>query len=458
MAVRSAARGWRVFSVRLGRAAQCLYQLHPAKLALLGYASYLLTGWLLLCLPFTHRVPGVTALDNLFIATSALSTTGLVTISVSDSYNALGQIVVLILIQLGGIGYMTLGSFVILSRSSELSGVRSEVGRTVFSLPRSFRIDKFIRSVIVFTVVIETVGALALYAIFQKAGVPTPLWSAVFHSVSAFCTAGFSLYNSSFEAFAGDFWLNVVIASLSYLGAIGFIVCVDFWRMLMGKVQKITLTSRIILWTTFWLIAGGSLLLFLTEPSLRSKPPEERLLAAVFQAMSASTTVGFNTIGVSGLSKASLLLITLLMIVGASPSGTGGGLKCTTFSAIGGVMMSALRGTREVRFWGAPVPLERIWMAVAALGFYLLMFLAGTYLLELTEQGFSFEQNLFEAASALGTVGLSTGITPDLSRLGKIIVTFMMFCGRLGPLTFSVALFYRVPAPDSEPQDNDLAI
>ncbi|HNQ25022.1 MAG TPA: potassium transporter TrkG [Phycisphaerae bacterium] len=430
--------------------------LHPAKLVLLGYGSYITIGWLLLCLPFAHRGDGAGVLDHLFTATSAVSTTGLVTVSVADDYTAFGQVVVLLLIQLGGIGYMTLGSFVVLSRKSELSEARLAVGKTVFSLPRSFDFRCFLRGVVIFTVVIEGAGAAALYFVFHGTGEASALWSAVFHSVSAFCTAGFSLYNTSFEGFAGNFWVNAVVAVLSYLGAIGFIVCVDFWNMVTGRVKEMTLTSKIILWSTFWLSVVGTLLLLLGEPSIQAKPLDERLLAAFFQTMTAMTTVGYNTVSMAALSKASVLLLILLMVIGASPAGTGGGLKCTTFSAFLGVMRSALRGRQEVRFWGRPVPLERVWTAVGSLGFYLLALIAGTYLLELTEPT-PFEQNFFEAASALGTVGLSMGITSALTSVGKTIIILLMFCGRMGPLTFGVALFCRME-DTAAPRDNDLAV
>jgi len=430
--------------------------LPPARLALLGYLSYIIIGWILLSLPFVQKGMGVGPLDNLFTATSAVSTTGLTTVSVADSYNIWGQLIVMVLIQLGGIGYMTLGSFVILSKTSVLSERRQAVGRVVFSLPATFRLDKFVRSVILFTLLIEAAGALALYLIFIDVGVARPLWSAVFHSVSAFCTAGFGLYNNSFEGFSGHFFVNTVIAALSYLGAIGFIVFVDIWRRLKGKVQEITLTSKIILWTTFWLSLAGTALIYIAEPTIQSMTPDKRLMAAFFQAMTAMTTVGFNTISISDISRATLLVIIFLMIIGASPSGTGGGLKSTTFSAIFGVMRSALRGEREVRFWRRPVPLERVWTAIAGLGFYITALVVGTYLLELTEN-FGFEQILFEAASALGTVGLSTGITSALSNIGKVIIILLMFCGRLGPLTFGIALISG-KAKVSGKQDNDLAV
>jgi len=430
--------------------------LSPAKLVFGGYLFYVLSGWLLLCLPFMQKGPGVKALDNLFVATSAMSTTGLSTVSVWDCYNFLGQLVVLGLIQLGGIGYMTLGSFVILSRKSGLSEIRSRVGAMVFSLPVGFDLAHFIRGVIGFTFAIELLGTMVLYPIFLSVGAPCPLWNAVFHSVSAFCTAGFSLFNNSFESYATHFWLNSAIAVLSYLGAIGFIVCLDFWRMVRGEVEHITLTSKIILYVTFWMTLCGTLLIFLGEPLIAGMPADERLLAAFFQAMSAMTTVGFNTVGIGTLSKASLLVIIVLMVIGASPSGTGGGLKSTTLSAILGVIRSAIRGEHDVRFWGKVVPLERIWTAVASLGMYLGVLVIGTYLLELTETS-GFEKNLFEASSALGTVGLSMGITSTLTNMGKLIVIFLMFCGRLGPLTLGVALYFPKGLM-SEVSDSDVAL
>jgi len=436
--------------------ANFLIGLHPIRLAFLGYISYIILGWILLSLPLAQHRPGATALDNLFISTSAISTTGLATVSVSDSYNIFGQIVILLLIQFGGIGYMTFSSFIILSRKRTLSDTRTDIANVVFSLPKSFRIDKFLRSVILFTAVIETVGACCLYYIFKQAGQSHALWSAVFHSISSFCTAGFSLYNNSFESFSGNFWLNFTVAALSYTGAVGFIVCVDVWRRITNKIQHVTLTTKIILHCTFWVSLIGTAILFLTEPTIKQLTVEKRLVASFFQAMTSMTTVGFNTISISKISRASLLLLTILMIIGASPSGTGGGLKSTTFTALIGIMRSTLQGKRHIYFWGRRVPNERVRLAVATFGFYVTFLLLGVYLLTFTEK-MDFEAILFESASALGTVGLSTGITTQLSCLGKIIITCLMFVGRLGPLTFGMSLFLRQKALDEE-MDEDVAI
>jgi trk system potassium uptake protein TrkH len=430
--------------------------IHPVRLVAFGYLSYIFTGWILLSFPFMHTGTAVSGLDALFTATSAVSTTGLVTVSTGNDFSLPGQIIILMLIQMGGIGYMSFGSFVVLSRSGTLSERRQQIGTTVFSMPKEFKIHKFIRSVIVFTLIIESLGALALFSVFTRAGLPDPVWSAVFHSISAFCTAGFSLYDDSFESLRGNFTCNAILAALSYMGAIGFIVFVDIWRRLRGKTESVTLTSKVILWTTGWISLIGTVLFFIAEPSIQSLPAHEKLMAAIFQIMTSITTVGFNTLPVSGLSVASLFLVTMLMIVGASPSGTGGGLKTTTFTAFIGVIKSALTERRQVFFWGKAIPAERVRVATASLGFYVMSLIGGCYLLALIEK-FPFEGLLFEAASALGTVGLSTGITAALSPLGKLVIIALMFMGRLGPLAFGIAMFLPPPKKDGRTRD-DLAV
>lgn len=433
-----------------------LLEHHPVRLVALGYLTYVVIGWILLSFPFTHAGKGATPLDALFTACSAVSTTGLVTVSTGNDFNSLGQIIILVLIQLGGIGYMTFGSFVLLSRSGLLPEHCQKIGKTVFSLPQEFRIDKFIRSVMVFTLITEAAGVFTLYLAFVKAGLQTPLWSAIFHSISAFCTAGFSLYDTSFESLRGNLAVNAILGVLSYLGAMGFIVFVDVWRRITGKTKSMTLTSRIIIITTTWVSVVALILFFVGEPSIRALPVHQRLLASIFQVMAAITTVGFNTIPITPLTQASLFVLLMLMIIGASPSGTGGGLKTTTFTAVLGVMKSALRGRKKVIFWGKEVPGDRVWAAMASLGFYTAVLVIGCYLLSLTES-FPFENLFFECASALGTVGLSTGITAQLTPIGKLLITLIMFMGRLGPLGFGLALSFPHRTLEKETAE-DLAI
>jgi trk system potassium uptake protein TrkH len=417
-----------------------LKRFHPLKALLLGYLGYIGLGWILLCLPWSQRAEQSGALDHLFTATSAVSTTGLATIGTSDSYSFFGQIVILALIQMGGIGYMTLGSFILLAKNRDLPAERKSIARYAFVLPQGFQVVQFVRNVVLFTLSIEILGAVGLFFAFRSAGVDQPFWQAVFHSVSAFCTAGFSLFPDSLEQFASNFWVNIVIAMLSISGAVGFLVMSDLFGSLSGKRERVTLTTRIILHATAWMIFVGWIGLFLLEPSYQNLSNEDRLMASGFQAMSALTTVGFNSTPISLFAHAPVFLLLLMMILGAAPSGTGGGLKSTSVSAAVATVWCTLRGRSKVTFWGCEVPDHRLTMAFSSVVFYVIVFFAGGLVL-LSMQPQSMEDILFETASALGTVGLSRGITGDLTPLSKCVVIVLMFIGRIGPITFGLALF-----------------
>ncbi len=437
-------------------------RLHPVKAVALGYAGYMLAGWVLLCLPISEQdatddLPAaeVSALDHLFTAASAVSTTGLATVSTPTSYSLFGEIVVLGMIQLGGLGYMTAGSFVILVGRRALSDRRREVSESAFSLPEGVKVERFLARVVLFTLLVEAAGALALYFCFVDAGVTDPLWPAIFHSVSAFCTAGFSLFTDSLEGFRGHFWTNAVVSALSLCGALGFLVLGDVWGVLTGGQKRLTLTSRIILASSAAVLGVGWLLLFVGDASLAELPADERVLTSFFQSMTAMTTVGFNTHPIGTLALPSVVLMLVLMVIGASPSGTGGGMKSTTVTAMFAVARASLTGRREITSLGRVIPEHRLRTAAATVAAYLTVLTVALYLLSLTEDlggpdaKFPFEDLLFETASALGTVGLSRGITGDLSTLGKLLFVGVMFLGRLGPLSFGVALLTRAHATDA---------
>lgn len=427
---------------------------HPLRLLVLGYGSYILVTWIFLCLPPAWNGSAIGSLDNLFTAASAVTTTGLVTVSTPESYSFLGELAILVGIQLGGLGYMTVGSFIMLTMKHDLSSLRANIGGVAFSLPIGFEMKSFLRHVVAFTLLIEAFGAAALYFAFSADGLASPLWPAIFHSVSAFCTAGFSVFPNSLESYRDAFWVNAIISALSILGAVGFLVISDLWMSLTGR-RRITLTSRIILHFTALLILAGWAVLFVAEPSFQAMEPGRRLMASGFQAMTAMTTVGFNTHPMGEMSHAMILVMIILMIVGASPSGTGGGVKSTSISAAMAVTMSILRRRDQVTFFGRVVPTYRLHYAFAAIVFYIMAFTMGAILLALVETQL-LEDVLFEAASAIGTVGLSRGITPVLTPLGKIIVIVLMFIGRVGPLTLGLAVFVGSdPRPGGE---EDLAI
>ena len=431
-------------------------RLDTIRLLVLGYTSYVLIGWGVLCLPISHQVGGLHWLDHLFISASAVSTTGLATISTSDSYSWFGELVVLLLIQFGGLGYMTISSFTVLAVAGELSPLRNRVSQATLTLPQGFELRRFLHVIFWFTLAIEAAGAAALYPSFAAHGAPQPVWQAIFHSVSAFCTAGFGLFNNSLEDYRDDTWMNFVIAVLSYLGAIGFIVLHDVWLSVRQRKPHITLTSKVILWSTFWISVVGTVLFALDEPTVRTLPPLERWMASLFQVMSANTTVGFNSIPISPLSSSSLFLLTVVMVIGASPSGTGGGLKTTTFSAVWAEMVSVLRRRDVTTFLGRVIPKLRMRAAVANLMFYSLTLAAGIYALALVDKS-PLPDLMFECASALGTVGLSRGITGSLSMTGKWIIIGLMFVGRVGPVIFGMA-FFDPPKESTSSSEEDVAI
>lgn len=415
-----------------------------------GFFLYTTIGFALLSIPLFHKVQ-INPFDNLFISTSAVSTTGLVTISIYDSYNIFGQLIILSLFQLGGIGYMTLTTYYLLITIKRISHFRNEIIGAEFTLPDTIRIRDFIRSVVIFTLLMEILGAVAFYIAFTQSGMDSlkAIWFSIFHSVSTFCTAGFSLFNDSFEQYADNNFINIIISCLAIAGSLGFIVITDVWYRISRKTKNISFTTRVIFYGFVLLLSIGTLLFLLSE--------DTSLLQSFFQTMTAMTTVGFNTIPLSDLSLSILLLVVFLMYIGASPSGTAGGLKITTLTAMFSVLKSRLFGQEKVTFLNKVIPLERLYVATATFILYTSLIFLFTYLLSYTDR-FSLEQILFEVASALGTVGLSTGITGELSVVGKILIIILMFIGRVGVLTFGFALLKQDEETDEKATEDDLAV
>lgn len=430
-------------------------RLRPPQQFVLSFALLAAAGAGLLCLPAMREQP-VSFTDNLFNAVSAVTTTGLVTTPTGESYTFAGELLLLVLFQIGAIGFMTIASVFIIARGGTLDSPRIGVLQAGFSLPHYFVMRNFVVHVAVFTFVCEAVGAVVLSWRFASVGEERPVWSGIFHSVSAFATAGFGLHADSLERYRADWVVNLTIGVLAYLGAIGFIVAQDAWYSIRLRERMLTFTSKVILVMTGAIFVVGTALLFFVEPTIRALPNGQRLLAAAFQTMTASTTAGFNTVPIGPLGAAALLVIMLAMLVGASPSGTGGGIKTTSVSALIANLLSVLRGRNVVAWLGHEVPMLRVLYAAAAATFYLAHLGVGLLLLCITER-LAFLPLAFEAASALGTVGLSTGITAELSTPGKLIVIVLMLAGRCGPLTIGLALL--TPArPPAGLRGDDLAM
>jgi len=422
-----------------------------------GYFLLTIFCFIFLMLPFCQNSEN-SLVDHIFFSVSIVSTTGLAPTDFSSSYNLFGQIMSLFFIQLGGIGYMALSSFIILKQFDKLPSISARLLRLEFNLPQKYPLVSFIYSVFIFTLLIEAIGAIILYFGFKESGVDNPIWQAVFHSISAFCTAGFSLFSDSMSSFRGNSLITTTILILSLLGSIGFIVLLDFWLRITRKRKRITLTSKIILFSTFlfWIVAA--IAIFISDLKLRSMG-WEGLQLAIFQSISAHTTVGFNNYDIGMLNVGGVFVMVILMIIGASPAGTGGGIKTTSATALIAVLISVLKRRRNITFFQKIIPASKIYLAVSSAIFYSFILIVGTWAILMVDgENFAFEKILFEVASALSTVGLSTGITGDLSDLSKLIISFLMFIGRLGVLTFGFALISKAPLLRDKPQIEDIAI
>ena len=415
-------------------------RLNPQQSLFFGFFMYMVLGWIFLSLPFSQKIP-TDFIDTLFTSTSALSTTGLATVSTFDNYTFFGQFIILTLIQIGGIGYMTLTTYILLSTTKQITHWHKKILHNEFTMPKEFKIQDFLKSVIVFTFTIEIIGAILFYFAFRPIHSDTffTVWTSIFHSVSSFCTAGFSLYNTSFEAYATNTFLNGIVLFLTISGGLGFIVVTDIWYYFSKKSNSISFTTKMITLSFFGVLFIATAITFFGESTIQHYPVFERLEITTFQTVNAISTAGYNSIPLSNLTLGVLLTIIFLMYVGAAPSSTGGGMKITTLTAVIAIVKSKVRNQAKVTYLGKKIPADRLEMAVSTFIFYTAILFFSVFLLSFTENH-SLEKLLFEATSAIGTVGLSMGITGSLSVLGKIILICIMFIGRVGVITFGLAI------------------
>lgn len=414
-----------------------LKHLHPAKILVIGYLFYSIIGCLLLSLPISHEKP-IAFLDNFFTAIAAVSTTGLSTIDLWTNYNFFGQIIILLLIQLGGIGYMTFSSFILLCTTQKLSAYRKKIGASTFSFPKDFSIQEFIGSVILYSLLCELLGAALLSLVFWEHGIESYLWYGIFHSISAFCTAGLSLFNNGFIPFKDNILFNLLISILAILGSLGFIVPLDFYKRFTENKTAISFTTKVILFITFTFLFFGTILFFFLSAPVEETTLSQKWMVSFFQITSATTTMGFYTMDIASLSNSTLILLTFLSTFGSAPSGTGGGLKNTAFASLYAFVKNTLKG-QPASLWNHEIPSKRIKIATVAFVYYVFMLSTGVFLLSLTENQ-SISWIFFEVANALNNSGLSIGFTDKLTDFGKVLIALSMLMGRAGVLTFGIAI------------------
>lgn len=421
-------------------------RLTPARVLVLGFAALILTGAFLLTLPISSH-EGISFIDALFTATSAVCVTGLVVMDTGTYFTLFGQLVILGLIQVGGLGFMTAGTiiFILLGKRITLKErLFIQEALNQFNLAGLVRLTK---NIIIFTLVLEAVGAMLLSISFiPRFGLGKGIYYSIFHAISAFCNAGFDLMGNftSLTGFTGDYLVMGTIFFLFFVGGLGFTVLVDLHEK--RKIKHLSLHSKIVLVMSFLLLLVGTLLVMVLEfnnPDTLGPLAGPQKVANAFFTSATPRTAGFNVLPTDLLQDTTLYFLIALMFIGASPASTGGGIKTTTFSAILIAVYSIIKGHQEIFIFHRRLPFTIINKSLAIIVVSMLLVFTISILLTITEQA-DFLSVLFETVSAFGTVGLSAGATTELSQAGRVLIIFTMFSGRVGPLTLALALAQRL--------------
>ncbi len=423
----------------------------PGVAFLLAFALLIAIGTGLLLLPRAVPVGSpLRALDALFTATSAVCVTGLIVRDTATQFTTEGQFIILLLIQLGGLGIMSLTATLSLFMGRGIGIRERSLLKEVLQIPVLGEVGRMLRFIVLFTFAAEALGAALLYAGFGAA-IAEPrvrLYYAIFHAVSAFCNAGFSTFSDSLVGFAGDGAVSLTVAALLIVGGLGFTVVANLLAFLRGRALaggrrspvRLSVQTRLVLGLTAGTLVMSTLLLALLEwrHGFAGRAWAERLDLAFFQAAT-TRTAGFNTMDLTQLSSPALFMMVVLMFVGAGPGSTAGGVKLTTVGVMWANLRAIGRGLPEVRLFDRELPALAVRRAMLVLSGELVVVGVAIFLLLITE-GAGLLETVFEAFSAMGTVGLSLGLTPELTPAGRVIVTVLMFAGRLGPLTLAYGL------------------
>jgi trk system potassium uptake protein TrkH len=425
----------------------------PQRIVLLSFLTVIAIGTFLLKLPSsTHG--GISLLDALFTATSATCVTGLVVVNTAETFTLSGQWIILVLIQLGGLGIMTFTTFFMFMLAGKLSITGREILTDTFTQSPIAELSRLIRIVATFTFVLELAGFVVLTIYFlEDYSLQTAAFYGLFHSISAFCNAGFNILPGSYLQHATAWSFNGINILLIISGGLGFIVIYDIHTQLQKNrrqfFRSLSLHTRVVLIYTGLLIAGGALVFFTLEynQSMKENTWYEKILLSIFQSVT-TRTAGFNTVPLNQMGQPLLFFFLALMFIGASPGSCGGGIKTTTFGLFINNLRSQFLNNKDINIYERRIPDETISKATTIIFFSVLTIGLFTFLLMLSEVQFNSNAEstpgtldiLFEVVSAFATVGLSTGITEDLTNFGKVLITVLMYMGRLGAMTLIFAL------------------
>lgn len=419
---------------------------NPIQIVVLGYLALILIGTTLLALPFAQLEP-IRILDAFFTACSSVCVTGLSVLNIGATFSHKGLWVILLLMEIGGLGIMTVSTTLILLAGMRPGFNQQSVFLSTFSTDNEVDASKILRSIIPFALVLQFFGAGVFFFQFKELPLYERLFSSLFHAVSSFCNVGFSLFPDSLMRFQTNSAVNITTCVLVIAGGFGFLAIAEIRHLFNFKTrqwQRISLHTRIASFCTFILIVAGGLILWFTESSntLNDLSFVDKLLSTFFISIS-SRTAGLNTIDMSTLSLNSLFLIIIMMTIGANPGSCGGGIKTTTTAVIALLGFNRLLGREKTQVLGRTIPEETVERAVRIFVIAIVVLVSATLLLLHTEAPMAtisgegsglFMKILFEVVSAYSTCGLSLGLTPDLSDSGRVIISIVMFVGRMGPL------------------------
>ena len=418
----------------------------PAPLVLISFILLICFGTSLLLLPIS-TVDGhaLSLTDAFFMATSATCVTGLSTVSLSEHFGPFGQVVMLILVQIGGLGFMTLSASMTILVGKSMAMKERVLMQDLLNVTGQDELVGMIIDIVKYTFIIELWGTIILTLAFSLQGFEfsKAFYFGLFHSVSAFCNAGFSLFDNSLESFSTTPLIHGTIAILVTLGGLGFIVIKDVREKIFRKqtFMNLTLHTKVVLVTSFILTMLGTAFFFFGEflGAFEELGIFDKLQVSLFQSITLRTA-GFSTIPINGLNVYTIYMMGIFMIIGAAPGSTGGGIKVTTFAILFQSIKSTLKGRRRVEFFDRTIPDQLVVRATAVSIISIFVIAFFIFILMVVEKEQTFLAIYFEVLSAANTVGLSLGITPYFSSFGKIIIALLMFIGRVGPLTMVLAI------------------
>ena len=418
-------------------------KLNGVQILALGFIAVIVIGGIILSLPISSRSGEPTNfLDSIFTSTSAVCVTGLITLNTSTHWNTFGQTVIMTLIEIGGLGFMSFAvliSLILRKKITLRERLIMQEAMNTFSIQGLVRMVKY---VLIFTVSVQFFGALLLSTQFvPEYGISRGVFYSIFHSISAFCNAGFDLFGTSLVTYSSNSVVILVISALIIIGGLGFTVLLELYDF--KGIKKLSVHAKLVIITTLILIFGGTILMLIFEfnntQSIGNMSLSDKLLNSFFASVT-PRTAGFNSVQTTGMTLASKILTVILMLIGGSPGSTAGGLKTVTCGILVLTVISVIKGREDTEVFGRRFTKEIIYKAFTIVFIGLSLVIGVTMILSYTEVGASFIDLLYESASALGTVGLTLDLTPNLTPIGKVLIMIMMYLGRVGPLTVMLAV------------------